>query len=240
MHPLLLKFLTPDAARAVALKAEGTLDADQQAFADALQRFPDYAEALRNSKGRTASPELQQMLLLVGSSAAVHQLQSHPRLGEPLRKARAALEAQGGSAEQCDFVLSVILLEEALASEESPETFDEAFVAETLDTVPALAALTEETVGELLDEADAQEGAPGRAAAALLLQAAWEDGPQPVTVEHLEEATQGLGELPKRQRSEALRGLEAAIAALSGRGLIGPRRRGRLEQGLALARAQFS
>lgn len=234
MHPLLLKFLTPESARAAAAKARAgePLDADERTFTETLQRFPEYAEALEQNQRSPAPPELQSMLLLIGSSAAARQLADHPRLEAATAAARAALRSEGASEEEGDSLLSVILLEEALASEEEPETFDEAWVQETLETVPALAQLTEEKVGKLLDEADEKEGAPGRAAAAMLLQTAWEDGPQPVTVEHLEEAAQGLADLPKRQRSEAIRGLEAVIAALAAKGLIGPLRRGRLERAL--------
>lgn len=235
MHPLVSKFLSPQAALEVMDRRNrgARLDPDESAFIGATERFPDYREALVATRGKkTVPPEVEQMLLVVTASAVTSTLDEDPRLGGAARAARQALGAQGATRDEVDALLMTAVLEEALASEDSPDVFDVDFLKETLETLTQLATVDEATVTRLLDEVDTTTASPPRSAAGLLLETAWGDGPQPVTVEHLQEAAEALRELPADKRAQAVRGLEGIIAALSASALVGPLRRGRLERAL--------
>ncbi|MDQ3266501.1 MAG: hypothetical protein M3Y59_23090 [Myxococcota bacterium] len=237
MHPLVSKFLSPQAALDVLDRRarEESLDPDESAFLGAAERFPDYREALVASRGRkTAPPEVQQLLLVVAASAVTSTLEEDPRLGAATRAARLALGGQGATREEVDALLTTAVLEEALTSEDSPDIFEIDFFQETLESLAHLAEVNEARVTRLLDRVDPTAGTPRRAAAGMLLETAWGDGPQPITVEHLQDVRAALQELQGAPLKDALGGVEAMIAELAADGLVGPVRRERLEKALRL------
>jgi len=237
MHPLVSKFLSPQSALEVLDRRAGglPLDPDDSAFLAAAERFPDYREALEAQRGRkTLPPQVQQMLLVVAASAVTSTLEEDPRLGAATHRAREALAAQGATREEVDALLTTAVLEEALTSEESPDEFDVGFLKETLEGLAPLAEVNEVRVTQLLDQVDTTPGTPGRAAAGLLLETAWGDGPQPITVEHLADTLEALNELDGKQLQEAVDGVKGIIAALAEVGLVGTLRRERLERALRL------
>ncbi len=237
MHPLVSKFLSPQAALDVLDRRarDEALDPDESAFLGAAERFPDYREALVASRGRKAAPpEVQQMLLVVAASAVTSTLEEDPRLGAATRAARQALADQGATREEVDALLTTAVLEEALASEDSPDVFEIDFFQETLESLSRLAEVNEERVTRLLDRVEPTAGTPRRAAAGMLLETAWGDGPQPITVEHLQDVRTALQELQGAPLKNALGGVEAMIAELAADGLVGPIRRERLEKVLRL------
>ena len=130
------------------------------------------------------------------------------------QKAREALKEEGASDEESDAFIASILLEEAFGYEQDVDAFDADYVKESLGEVPALAALSKETVDALfLAFIQGAPSEPDRKArehmARALFEIAWSEGPTSINPEHLEtlldnevvqESRRGAGRARARHR----------------------------------------
>jgi hypothetical protein len=232
VHPLIARFLDPAAARDVLdREAQGlALDAEQAAFAVAARGDAKLTASLR---ARSVSPDGQQRAIVAAVRAATALVLDDAELGPPARLALEALRAQGASETEARALVSQAVLEEAFGYAEDPARFDRPFLRETLERLPALAAIDQGAIDDWL-ELWAREGAPEAralrlAVAEILLEAAWSDGPQPITPEHLDDALGRLEDtVAERDLHEALALVAQLLAFLDQRGVVGPQRLERL------------
>jgi hypothetical protein len=240
MHPTLRRFLDRSALNAALHKADSgsTTEPDERALALAATDLPEEAATLRAEADREPpTPEFQEALLAVAFRAAVHAARTHPSLAAPYATVLERVRALGGEAEDADGFLAMLLAEEGFGDEASPDAFDEGLVVEGLHGVPALLELDQPQVERLL--ADFAQGQAERGpilaeqVGSSLLEAAWTEGPAPITAEHLEEALEELSErLAEPDRAPAVALLRRFLEHLASLGLVGPQRRARLEGAL--------
>ncbi len=153
-----------------------------QAFVLAARARPDLWSAVERAAGKAHPPEeAQNALLVLAAHTATTVLGDDERLVGPLERARGALEAEGATPEQVDALLGAVLLDEAFGDDLPADGFDAAFVAESLETLAALAILTPDRVTALENAfAGGQDGAERRSrriAAQSLCGVAWSEGP---------------------------------------------------------------
>ncbi|MBF5042799.1 hypothetical protein FGE12_10380 [Aggregicoccus sp. 17bor-14] len=237
MHPVLARFLDPDAARDTLRKLEAgePLEGPEPLFAAAAQAHPEQRAVLTGSRtARHLSSDTQAALVLLSAHAAVRALAEDARLGPAVARARAALGTEGASDEETDAFIASILLEEAFGYDDEGADFDADFVLETLGEVPALASLSRERVDGLVDTY-AREGSTPEARtlrermARALVNAAWEDGPAPINPEHVESVVEGeLEGQDEQAQGLALAALVGWLQTLAREGLVGPSRLVRL------------
>ena len=202
-----------------------------QAFVLAARARPDLWSAVERAAGKAHPPEeAQNALLVLAAHTATTVLGDDERLLGPLERARGALEAEGATPEQIDALLGAVLLDEAFGDELPADGFDAAFVAESLETLAALATLTPERVTALENAfaggPDGAERRTRRIAAQTLCGVAWSEGPDLVSREHLEAAA---ARLEPEQRGA----LAEFVDHLAEMRLIGPLRRARLRRALS-------
>jgi len=202
-----------------------------QAFVLAARARPDLWSAVERAAGKAHPPEdAQNALLVLAAHTATTVLGDDERLLGPLERARGALEAEGATPEQIDALLGAVLLDEAFGDELPADGFDAAFVAESLETLAALATLTPERVTALENAfaggLDGAERRNRRIAAQTLCGVAWSEGPDLVSREHLEAAA---ARLEPEQRGA----LAEFVDHLAEMRLIGPLRRARLRRALS-------
>jgi hypothetical protein len=243
MHPVITRFLDLDAAAdSLSRRGRGAPTDDAEAAlwraADAL---PALANAVLAARGKAqVPPTTQQQLIVLATRAATSRLMDDPALGPRAAAAIAALEAHGAPREEAEQLVAQAVLEEAFGFSEDPDHFDADFVAETLDALPHLGALTQELVDEWLEafvKAGPSAERPLRTRVAeTLLEAAWGEGPQPVNPEHLDDALDHLGDaLSPGERPRALAALRELLDFLAGKRVLGPQRLERLSSILASA-----
>ncbi|MFZ5445727.1 MAG: hypothetical protein ACOZQL_37385 [Myxococcota bacterium] len=238
MHPLIARFIDLPVAVATLdkLENEATLDSDESAFINAASAFPKARAAVlkaRNSK--SPSPEAQQQLIVLAVRAAAGRLAFDPTLGPRVATAKAALEKEGATPEEAEALIAQTLLEEAFGYAEDPEAFDADFVAETLESLVYLATVTQESIDGWLEAFSKKAPAGDRPLAVkvaeTLLEAAWSDGPQPITPEHLDDAIDQLAQsVASSEVPKAIELVIALLAFLAEQRILGPERRKRLEQ----------
>jgi hypothetical protein len=236
MHPLIARFLDLPAAIATLEKAEtdSTLDADESALIAAAIASPRSRDAVLKAKGKQkASAEAEQHLVILATRAATKRLAVDPKIGPRMTSARAALEKEGATAEEADGLIAQAVLEEAFGYAEDPGTFDADFLAETLDSLAHLGAITQDTIDTWLEEfakaGDAQLRALRLAVAEAVLESAWSDGPQPITPEHLDEALEKLGDtVAESDFARATQAVEQLLTFLTGKQVVGRERAERL------------
>jgi len=202
-----------------------------QAFVLAARARPDLWSAVERAAGKAHPPEeAQNALLVLAAHTATTVLGDDERLLGPLERARGALEAEGATPEQIDALLGAVLLDEAFGDELPADGFDAAFVAESLETLAALATLTPERVTALENAfaggPDGAERRTRRIAAQTLCGVAWSEGPDLVSREHLEATA---ARLEPEQRGA----LAEFVDHLAEMRLIGPLRRARLRRALS-------
>ncbi|MGZ3481549.1 MAG: hypothetical protein ACXU81_14435 [Myxococcaceae bacterium] len=201
------------------------------AFVLAARGRPDLWSAVERAAGKAHPPEeAQNALLVLAARTATTVLADDDRLVDPLDRARAALESEGATEDQIEALLGAVLLEEAFGDDMPADGFDAAFVAESLDTLAALATLTPERLTALENAfaggPDGAERRMRRIAAQTLCGVAWSDGPDLISREHLETAAARLG--PEQRTA-----LAEFVDHLAEVRLIGPLRRARLRRVLA-------
>lgn len=233
MHPLIAQFL--DLKTAAAVLEQPSHQGFEGRLLNAAERAPHRAKVVRAAVDKAQVPvEAQQALILLATDAATDEVLADPKLGPVARQALQALEAQGASPEASRALVSSAILEEAFGYAETPDHFDAAYLEETLRSLVSLAAVTEDTVDDWLEAfASGAERStqPFRVTVAeALLTTAFDDGPQPITPEHVDDALEALSEqLSVKDLPQAGQTLEAFLGFLHDRGAIGPTRRKRLE-----------
>jgi hypothetical protein len=232
MHPLLARFLDASTALSAARRAreKQPLSDDERLYARVLTRDPDRARALLSIGGH-ASPEAQQALVFFAAHAAVEALRGDPQVSPALTRADLALRGHGGSDQQVAAYLASIVIEEGFGYEDSPDSFDRAFLIETLESVPALLGAEPITVDRIVEGYTSALPKARRSEAErrarTLLQTAWEDEPEPINPDHVEAALEDGS-------AEDARELGQFLSALAKEGFIGPRRLARLFEFLGL------
>lgn len=238
MHPLIARSLDLAAALRTLERSDAgeALAPDEAAFARAAAAHPKARAALLRARGaKKASPEAQQHLIVIATRAATLRLVEDPALGPPMARARAALEAEGATAAEVDDLLAQAVLEEAFGYAEDPDHFDADFLGETFATLANLARVTQDTVDDLLEafarQGEASERALRLTVAEHLLEAAWSEGPQPITPEHVDDAVEQLAAtVAAAEFARAGAALRAFLVQLAAQGVVGPQRAARLAQ----------
>lgn len=236
MHPLIARFLDLEAARETLRKEKAgePLSPEEQLFVATAAAHPQQRSELLGVSGRKLSSDVQASLVLLAAHAATRALAQDPRLGPATAKAREALTGEGASEEETEAFIASILLEEGFGYEEEIDTFDSAYVEEALGEVPALAALTRESVDALLlrfsqQGASESERTERAHMAKALFDVAWSEGPAPITPEHMEALLEAeVSEQSEEVQERRLRALVELLQVLSREGLIGPLRLSRL------------
>jgi hypothetical protein len=235
MHPLIARFLDLPATVAVLEKGEVPgLDSDEVALLAAAARAPRERAAIVASKDRAQpSNEVQQQAIVLATRAATARLRDDAALGPKAAAAVSALLAEGATADEAEALISQVLLEEAFGYASDPSHFDEPYVAETLDSLVPLSKLSSEVVDDWLDafaKGGAREAKVMRLSVAeTLLEAAWAEGPQPISFEALDDALDHLADsVATTELSTARAALEELLGFLASRGVIGPERVQRL------------
>jgi hypothetical protein len=245
MHPLIVHYLDLSNAVATLEKAERheALDADEAAFAAEAGREPKMREALLKAKGRTLpSNQVQQQGIVLAVRAATARVLDDPELGPRAKAAVAALEAEGASNDEAMALVFQVVLEEAFGYAEDPGAFDEAYVAEGFETLIPLAKVSADLFDEWLERwakaGAATERAMRLSVAETLLDAAWNEGPQPITPEHLDDALESIADaVAESEFKAAAAALGNFITFLAGEKIVGPQRAERLSRLIASASA---
>ncbi len=236
MHPLIARFLSLEAARETLRKEKAgePLDPEEQLFAATAAAHPSQRTEVLGVTGRRLASDVQASLVLLAAHTAARAIAQEPRLAAASAKAREALAAEGASAEETEAFIASILLEEAFGYEEEVDTFDASYVEEALGEVPAMAALTRESVDALLlkfseqGASDSERTERARITKALF-DLAWSEGPTPINPEHMEALVEAEMEGQPEEVMEArLRATMELLHVLSREGLVGPLRLARL------------
>jgi hypothetical protein len=245
MHPVIARFIDLSNALGTLQKtdSEQTLDSEESAYLAAAAAAPQAKAAILKAKdAKKASSEVQQHLIVLATRAATIRISSDPKLGPRVSTAREALKKEGASESEADDLIAQAVLEEAFGYAEDPEHFDVDYLAETLESLAHLAAVTQETVDEWL-ETFAKEGEPAQRAlnlkvAELVLESAWSEGPQPITPEHVDEALERVSDtVAQSEFTRALEALQRFLGFLARRHVVGQTRLDRLERLVSAASA---
>ena len=238
MHPLIARYLSPEAARETLQKEKdgAPLSPEERVFIQTAAAHPEQRGALLGTPLKRHLPsDAEAAVIFLAAHAAARALSEDPSLGTATRKAREALQGEGASEQETDAFLASILMEEAFGYEqEGIEAFDGGYVQEALGEVPALAALTRDQVDALLVSFERggkseEERATRARVARSLINTAWEEGPTPINPEHIEAHYEAaLAERPEAELEAGLRATVDFLQLLSREGLIGPQRLSRL------------
>lgn len=236
MHPVIARFLDLPAANGALekLETETTLDSEESALIAAAAANPKSRAIVLKAKGaKQPSNEAQQHLIVLATQAATSRIAVDPMLGPRVTNARAALEKEGASTEEAEALIAQAVLEEAFGYAEDPDEFDAAYLAETLESLVHLAALTQDTIDTWL-EAFAKDGAAEQralrlAVAEAVFESAWSEGPQPITPENIDEALERLADSVAASEFEKTTAVvEQFLTFLLGHHVIGRERLARL------------
>jgi hypothetical protein len=234
MHPLIAHFLDLPVAVAALEKADQAvaLTPDEQALADSAAAHPKSKAAVLKAKGKAqVSPESQQHLILLTIEAATALVARDATLGPKVAAANAALKAEGAEDEEAHQLVAQAVLEEAFGYAEDPGHFDAEFLAETLDGLVPLSKVDSDVVDAWLEKFAKQneDRAMRLTVAETLLDAAWSEGPQPISPEHLDDALESLaGSVASSEFAKAGEVLMAFLSFMSAQKIIGPQRLERL------------
>lgn len=237
MHPLFARFMQFEPSRRALMRREAEVGPDQEEtlWLSVADAFPAARDAVADADPEDPEdPDLVEPLILLAAHTALRALEEDPRVAGPLRDAVAALLAEGATEEQARTLVASLVLEEAFDEDQPAERFDADFIVTSLVEVPALAALTPESVQSLRDTFVGRPGDPIRKAAFdALIESAWGEGPQFIHGEHLEAAyAEGRRQLNKDQRPKLRAALEALLDHLQQTKLLSDRRHQRLRDRL--------
>jgi hypothetical protein len=237
MHPLIARYLSPDAARETLQKEKdgAPLGAEERLFAQTAADHPEQRATLMGTSGRRhLSSDAEAAVVFLAAYAATRAIAGDPALSAATARAREALKAEGASDTETDAFLASILMEEAFGYEQEVEMFDSTYVQETLGEVPALASLTREQVDALIlgFERTARDETERDIRARLsraLINGAWDEGPTPINPEHIESLYDAEIEgKPEAEMEAGLRAIVEFLQVLAREGLVGPQRLSRL------------
>ncbi len=234
MHPTIARYMDLSQALDTLEKSstDATLDAEEAAFLAAAVAAPQSRNAVLSAAGKKkANAETEQHLIILAVRAATHRLASDPRIGPRIDTARAALLKEGANEEEATGLIAQCVLEEAFGYAEDPDSFDANFVAETLESLPYLAAVNQDTIDAWLEEF--AKAGPDRElrlkVAEAVLESAWSEGPQPISPEHLDEALEVLGDtVADSEFAKATQTVEQLLSFLLDHHVIGRERHERL------------
>lgn len=235
MHPTLARFLSSHAAQEALLRENRgeSLDDGQKAYGEAARAHPALRKTVLSAKATTRpGAALQQPLLVLASHAALVQLSTEPALAPLVQRVRTELAGAGVPSEEVEYLLAMLLVEEAFGYDDEAEDFDQAFFAESVEGLVPLAALSAERVDQL--QSTYAESCPEATrehdahAAATLLRWAWEEGPEPINPEHVREAASELSAEEDASEAGVTASLARFLAFLEQQRLLGPLRRTRL------------
>lgn len=241
MHPVIARFL--DVQRAAATLAKGDGDDVDRALLAAAKRDPQAKAAVLSALGKAnPSSSAQEAAILLATDAATDQVLADPHLASAAQRATQALLEQGATPDEARALIATAVLEEAFGYAEDPAVFDRAFLTEAFGALEVLAAVTEDTVDAWLDAFGKKGPAPERpmrlAVAQALLEAAFGDGPQPITPEHMDDALDALAEtVASNELATAAKALADFVTFLQEQRVIGPERGRRLTALVAQAAA---
>ncbi len=234
MHPLIARFLDLPVAVAALEKADQAvaLSVDEAALAESAAAHPKSKAAVLKAKGKAqVSPESQQHLILLTIEAATALVARDPALGPKVTAANAALQSEGAEDEEAHQLVAQAVLEEAFGYAEDPGHFDAEFLAETLDGLVPLSKVNSDLVDEWLEKFS-KMGAdqPMRfKVAETLLDAAWSEGPQPISPEHIDDTLEALaGSVASSEFVKAGDSLIGFLTYLAKQKIVGPQRLERL------------
>ncbi len=244
MHPLIARFISFPAAVECLEKGsiDAASDADESALLSAAAAYPASRANILKARAKSPSAEAQQELIVFLTRAATAQVFAHPTLGPLAHAAKSALEKEGATPKEADDLVAQAVLEEAFGYAEDPSTFDADYLAETLQSLSTLATVSQERVDEWL-ETFARDGAVGDRAlrlkvAEVLLERAWNEGPAPITPEHLDDAIEHLGDqIAESEFAKATQTLTQFLNFLTRQQVLGPQRQSRLTHLLVSATA---
>jgi|CXWL01.1.fsa_nt_gi hypothetical protein len=244
MHPLIAHYMPLQTALELWNRAEqgSPLDGDDAIWIAVARDRKDLLARVLKAKGRTKAPhETEQALLLLAACAATRVLAHDTLLKEPAAKTSALLKSEGADTDEVEELLATILLEEALAYDGEPDTFDAEYVAETLNTLPALAKGFPEPLDGLLETFGKKAQGPLRpahiAVAETLFDITWGEGLVPLSPEHLDTAIEALGvDASPSEAAQTFLTLNQLLTFLNEQGVLGPVRYQRLQRLLELAR----
>ncbi len=234
MHPLIARFLDLPVAVAALEKADQAvaLTPHEAALAESAAAHPKSKAAVLKAKGKPhVSPESQQHLILLTIEAATALVAQDPALGPKVTAANEALQSEGAEDEEAHQLVAQAVLEEAFGYAEDPGHFDADFLAETLDGLVPLSKVNSDLVDDWLEKFSNQ--GPDRPlrfkVAETLLDAAWSEGPQPISPEHIDDTLEALaGSVASSELNKAGEVLMAFLAYLSTHKIIGAQRLERL------------
>ncbi|MFY0565334.1 hypothetical protein ACN28E_16015 [Archangium lansingense] len=241
MHPLIARYLSPEAARETLEKEKNgePLEPEERLFAQTAAAHPDKRNELVGGKGkRHLSSDAEAAVVFLAAYAATRAIAEDPALKDATQQARKSLESEGASEDETDAFIASILLEEAFGYEEEVESFDSSYVQETLGEVPALAALTREQVDALIlgFEKGAKDDSERTVRAHIsraLVNIAWGEGPTPINPEHMEALYESeIADKPEAEMEAGLRATVDFLQVLAKEGLIGTQRLSRLRSQL--------
>lgn len=237
MHPLIARYLSPEAARETLQKEKdgAPLEPEERLFAQTAAAHPDKRNDLMGGKGkRHLSSDAEAAVVFLAAHAAARAIAEDPALAAAAAKAREALKEEGATDDETDAFIASILLEEAFGYEEEVESFDHTYVQETLGEVPALAALTREQVDALIlgfekaSRDETERNVRARISRALV-NVAWGEGPTPINPEHMEALYESeIAGKPEEEMEAGLRATVDFLQVLAKEGLVGPQRLSRL------------
>ncbi|MFZ5470443.1 MAG: hypothetical protein ACOZIN_13480 [Myxococcota bacterium] len=238
MHPLLAHYLSLNAAVDTLRRDERgeVLKASERFYAHTARSHPDKKDTLLATAGNPhLGEDTQGALVFLAAHAALHALAEDEAMGEKLASAREALKAEGATDEEANQLFASLLLEEAFGYDDGADAFDQAYFAETVDSVPTLAALTRERLLQMHDAFARTANPTWREAhqlvARALLEEAFDEGPQPINPEHVQTALErATAELGTANASRAKVTLKRLLFFLHKAELIGALRLDRLSR----------
>ncbi len=232
MHPLIARFL--DVQRAATTLAGLPADELDRALIAAAAKDPQAKAAVLAANGKPQPGSAsQEAVILLATDAATELVLVDEHLALPAKRATEALLREGASPTEARALIATAVLEEAFGYAEDPAVFDRSFLAESFGSLEVLATVTEDTVDGWLD-AFSKKGAPAErplrlGVAQALLEAAFADGPQPITPEHADDALDTLAEtLASNELERAAKALVDFITFLGEQKVIGSERGRRL------------
>jgi hypothetical protein len=231
MHSLISQFL--DFKRALDVLQRDPRSPDEQAYAQAANELPVFKKAVLAAKHKkSAPPQVQEQLVVLAAHAAAGQMLKHETLGP---KAQAVIDAfikSGEAADEARTLITQMMLEEAFGFGEDVDHFDADFMSESLDSMVALAATSQDTVDDLIEvfaKADAVTKPQRIAVADAILKSHWENGPFLFSADATDDALQELLTAETEESHKSILALaEEFLQLLATRNYIGKERLKRL------------
>lgn len=233
MHPVLARFLDPDAARDVLRRADDgePVAAEDQPFVEAANAFANEKRTLLKA-GRRLDHRAQQAVLFLATHAGLLALRKDAKLGPEIEQAEARLRELGAEPDDITAVLAQAVADEAFGTDQDPGEFDSEWFLESVRGLPRLLALEEDEVLALISKfanASPGESRMRDSVARSLLESAWSEGATPISVEHVEDALDAITEeFGAEGFSKGALVLAEFLERLRDEGLVGPLRSERL------------